>query len=943
VVPPTDDTTDPPELDEQLLRAVASAPEVPVPIRRPRPGDLVDGTYEIVRITGEGGMGIVYEAKDVTLGRRVALKVHRRARSDASMKRALHEARTMARIRHPNVVGVHGVGTHERALYIAMEYISGGSLRRWLRRAPRSVGEILDVFEAAASGLASAHDVGLVHRDFKPDNVLMDDDDRPLVADFGIARGIAETSATSDRAVTEPSPAPAKLSLHAFDGTLGYAAPEQLRGMAPVDARADQFSFCAALYEALHGDLPFAVEPRETLLRRIEQGALGSADRERSRRVSRRVRAVLLRGLRANPLERFSDMDGLVAALRRARSRRRSATVIVAASGGIAALGLWAWGTSTEHDACADASGELVGVWDDDRREAVRRAVFGEADSTNVDLLEASIDRYAATWSLQWKQGCHRDVVARCLTEARARLHDLLQFFERIGSNAQTHGVETVEQLPNPLMCNATGPTVSGKGVTSDAAHAALAERVDEAWLRFVADPDEGTVRELEELASEAERAGHADLASRTLALVGTRLSNRGNAAEAEHRLRRASMLAVASGSRASMAMAWSQLATVLGARGNNREAREKIELAREASKDVEDAKVRATLAHNAGLVLVELGDREAAIVELRRAVDLYGGLVGPRHAVVGRSHAALGNVLRQTGHLDEAAATLETALEILEHSHGAEHPGTLRARAMLGATCLELGRWSCAESALTEVARALEAQLGGEHPRALEALEALVNLHMRQGELDAALEVAERVHVAVMDRRDRAYVRATGNLAVLHAARSEWRLALQYARDSRNALVETLGDGHPMRVQAETLLGTILRELGQLDASAEALEAAVELAQTSLSPRDLQGANARIELGFTELARDRRAAALLHGEAILAVLAEPPGPPHVLAEAELIVAEALGPDDARARRLARKALATFRELGPGFAVQADRVDAWQRDAGLEIETSVDP
>ncbi|HET6583787.1 MAG TPA: protein kinase, partial [Nannocystaceae bacterium] len=145
------DIPDTGELDP-LLRGIAAAPSIPLPMSELQPGERIDRMFEVVGVLGAGGMGVVYEAKDLSLDRRVAIKLHLRGRSESAVSPMLREAQTMARVRHPNVITVHAVGTHESALYIAMEYIGGGTLRAWLAARSRTVSEILDVFEAAAQG-----------------------------------------------------------------------------------------------------------------------------------------------------------------------------------------------------------------------------------------------------------------------------------------------------------------------------------------------------------------------------------------------------------------------------------------------------------------------------------------------------------------------------------------------------------------------------------------------------------------------------------------------------------------------------------------------------------------------------------------------------------------------------------------------------------------------
>jgi eukaryotic-like serine/threonine-protein kinase len=219
----------------------------------PMPGRV--GRYQLCEELGAGAMGVVYRARDPRLDRAIAIKLVRHGgATPAGSARLLREAQAMARLCHPNVVPIFDVGPAGGAVFLAMPLLEGGTLRSWLSDRPRSVDAILDRFVAAGRGLAAAHGAGLVHRDFKPDNVLLDADGEVHVGDFGLAR-----LAGDEPGSVEPAD---ELSVDeltrtgAVVGTPPYMAPEQLRGL-PIDARADQFSFCVALWEAIFGERPF--------------------------------------------------------------------------------------------------------------------------------------------------------------------------------------------------------------------------------------------------------------------------------------------------------------------------------------------------------------------------------------------------------------------------------------------------------------------------------------------------------------------------------------------------------------------------------------------------------------------------------------------------------------------------------------------------------------
>lgn len=294
-------------LVSELVRG--AAPDVPAPRL---------GRYELLDLIGSGAMGLVYAAHDPDLDRRVAIKVLRDGGpgGERAREHALREARAIARLAHPNVTPIHDVGVHGDQTYFAMELVEG-TLASWLAEAPRAWGEVLDVFVAAGRGLAAAHAAGIVHRDFKPANVLVGGG-RVFVSDFGLAR--ADDAPAEGRRV----------------GTPAYMAPEQHAGRT-ADARADQFAFAVALYEALYGVRPFAGETGADLARAIERGAIRrpAADTERP---PPGIYRAIVRALAFDPDARYASMDDLLRAIDDAR--RPSSAFAPRVGAALAAIGL---------------------------------------------------------------------------------------------------------------------------------------------------------------------------------------------------------------------------------------------------------------------------------------------------------------------------------------------------------------------------------------------------------------------------------------------------------------------------------------------------------------------------------------------------------------------------------------------------------------------------
>jgi hypothetical protein len=289
---------------------------------RPRPAPTRVGRYEVGEQLGSGAMGVVYRARDPELERAVAIKVVRSSDGQpVSEMRLLREAQAMARLRHPNVVPIFDVGPADGGVFVAMPLLEGGTLRHWLRSGGQTFDAILDRFVAAGRGLAAAHAAGLVHRDFKPENVLLGAGGETQVSDFGLA--------CLARDEIPPPTSASRLTAGALTqtgtvlGTPAYMAPEQLRGL-PSDARADQFSYCIALWEGVYGVRPFAAlqsGTSEPVRKRLDVIAAGPVYPRRPRPAW--IAPVIARGLAPDPDRRWPSMQALLDAIAAHRVPRR--------------------------------------------------------------------------------------------------------------------------------------------------------------------------------------------------------------------------------------------------------------------------------------------------------------------------------------------------------------------------------------------------------------------------------------------------------------------------------------------------------------------------------------------------------------------------------------------------------------------------------------------
>ncbi len=411
--------------------------------------------FTLLEQVGSGGMGVVYAAHDPRLDRRVALKLLRRSGLGGA-EQGLREARALARLSHPNVVTVFEAGLHEGQVFVAMELVEGRTLRQWLEQR-RPWREICEVLVAAGRGLAAAHAAGIVHRDFKPGNVLLGE--RTQVADFGLA--LADVPKTS----TDQGDAPAseyRTSPLRRPGTLAYMAPEQLRG-APADAKTDQFALCVVLYEALAGTHPFGGKtPEERLASITEAGPSGDLDGG-----PRWLRALVLKGLDPRPEHRHPTLDSLLDTIDRHLQPRSRAGWLVAVLAGITAI--VALLGSNEHDSpCRDAAAPLDEVWNAERRTLIATAFDATATPYAEharDFVGRSVDRYAARWAQSRVDACQLQrkgetstLTLECLDRRALELDALLEQLETADARLVKRASEAVSRLQPVEHCDDPDP-----------------------------------------------------------------------------------------------------------------------------------------------------------------------------------------------------------------------------------------------------------------------------------------------------------------------------------------------------------------------------------------------------------------------------------------------------------------------------------------------------
>lgn len=464
------------------------------------------GRFELRAPVGQGGMGTVYAAWDPVLEREVALKVVDTAGMGPTMvERALREARSLAKLSHPNVVSVFEAGQLEARVWIAMELLAGQTLGQWVQREPPpGRDDVLRMWIAVGRGLQAVHEAGLVHRDVKPGNVVVGEDGRPRLIDFGLVRDPGGTPgelsvSQTDGHDSQPS---AGSQTEGFVGTLAYAAPEQHTG-APLDARADQYALCVSIWEALCGERPQLVDGSDAVAAPPAGHGMPSA-----------ILRALQRGLARDPAERHPSLAPLLAELESAVTKRarRLAWVVGTAAVSVLATSMALAGEAEQApvDPCPLGDREIPGTWDAERKDALRQRL-GAEQRVFVERTTAQLEAQLDAWVLRWRSARQAACVATkvegvqseaaldqrnaCLERKRRSVDALLETMldARLGIDVAAHAPELLRELPKLEAC--ADPTrlaqvqpLPPPGPDRDALEAAYAEVTQVRTLANVGD-----------------------------------------------------------------------------------------------------------------------------------------------------------------------------------------------------------------------------------------------------------------------------------------------------------------------------------------------------------------------------------------------------------------------------------------------------------------------
>ncbi len=961
-------------IDHDLHAAAqADVPDQPTHIDR----------YTILGVVGMGGMGVVYTAYDPKLDRKIALKLLREPPDrdalttlTAGKARLLREAQALARLTHPNVVQVYDVDVWNGQLYITMEYVEGRSLKSWLAQGRHPWREVVRVFRAAGAGVAAAHAQGIVHRDFKPDNVLLGDDGRVRVLDFGLAKradeaggakgatpgASTELPALSESSVLGMAVSAGDLTLTQAGrsvGTPAYMSPEQHLGL-DVGPETDQFSFCVSLWEALYGELPFAGDSLDERFRNVVEGNLRSPPADSG--VPTWLHRVLVRGLASRPEDRFPSMAALLHELGRDPARQRLR--VLAAAGGLMLLVGAGVGVVQARNAraelCAGGPAHVARLWNEDAGARIRQAFldtklpFAHTSAVRVvERLDAHARRWADTFGavcratrVHGEQSEHlMDQRMACLQRDLAQVSTLIDTFTAPSTTTVERAVSAVDQLDDPSACATWTPSAAAPAL--DAEQAALAQTLRTDLARARALQTAGQPEPAAELArTVSDRARQAKLpgvCAHALTVLATAEQSLGKWEDAEHALTEAVRMATRAGDAPTEAQAWATLMFLEARERGEHESARALMLPSETA--LERAghpdSVEAVYQRSLGTLLAELGDSKGALAAYRRAAELSERLYGPDSPNTARDWSNLAVALARAGHTDEAESYLQRAVDLLERVLGAEHPQVAGVKQNLANIAIKRGDYAKARGLLLQVVTVRKATGS---PRLASTLVNLGvanrGLHDLPAARDSYLE-AERLMRQSRGERYPHLVAIYNNLANLYDQLREPERALSYAEKAVALARDIFEPGHHRRASAWQRLCQVRNTLGQHEAARQACERGLQELRAKhgqARPSVPAAGEILLTLGDIDLTTGHARAALERAQAAREVFAAHPSEHANMARTQALLARALwalGRTQDAARQT-QEAMHALRRAGPALASETDTFTAWAREHGLD-------
>ena len=810
------------------------------------------GRYEIESVVGAGAMGVVYAARDSQLARRVALKLLRPVvvEDEEARRRLVQEALTLARLSHQNIVTIHDSGEWHDQVFVAMELVDGGTLSDWLWKESPPLTEVLRVFRAVGEGLAAAHAAGVVHRDVKPDNVLLGGDGRARVTDFGLARGPGEGGGPGS-----PAAASFRTESGTLLGTPAYMAPEQRAGK-PADPRSDQYSFAVSLWEAVTGGLP------------SRQGMPARSGAPAPRPLPRRIRHALERAMAEDPDARWPSMEALVAALAWDPAARRRGLVTAAVSlCAIVGAGVVAWRSHARLAPCA-AGEERVGrvlsparlgrLRDEAARLRASSGPFAAEEALRARRLWELLDDYRAQWIAMYSDSCSATRVRgdqseellelrmSCLDTRLAGADVLAGLLER-GDPAIAERLAQREVLEPLAACADRAALLQPIRPPKDAATRARVQALRERIARAAATDRAGEYKAARALASplvaDARALGYGPILADALYMVAALDEHESDFPTAERDYREAALTAEAARYDHLAARARASLAYLVVAREDRAAGgRALLAEADAARARIGDApEIEARLDEVRGEIASKENKPDEALALFGRALALIERTKGERSLAAARLQVNLGVELMFSRPV-EARAQLERGLASEAALLGPHHPMVLVARADLVDLLLNAGHVAEARAEVAELLALREAALGPEHEEVANTLRMQAEVAMSQPSTRAeAPPLMERALAILRKRLPPEHFRLTeaeGFLAetLLNVGRLDE--SLRHSTAVLASVEARPGPGQVWLVQTLTIHGETLLRLGRAAEARPELERALTLSLAVNDPR---------------------------------------------------------------------------------------------------------
>lgn len=947
------------------------------------PTGAVLGRYVILTRLGEGGMGVVYAAYDPELDRKIALKLLRDIGNAAGYEQArarmLREAQAMARLSHPNVIAVHDVGIVDGRVFIAMEFVDGMTLRAWLAAEKRTLDDIVAMFTQAGRGLTAAHAQGIVHRDFKPDNVLVGKDGRARVLDFGLAHGDASGTATSalfDGASTTSKELPLVLPdnttlrpvSNAFDakltqagiviGTPAYMSAEQFTGKT-TDARTDQFSFCVALHEALYGELPYVAENLRELARVVYHGAM--RPEPSGRRIPKKIRQALVRGLGPKKETRFASMDELLAAIQMDPVRNSWKWGVVAMTIVLSTLGIgFMFKTREDPGAvCRTSKDKLAGIWDDGRKRAISEAFSNNDKPYAKDAftgVERALDEYTDKWVAMRTDACLAtrvrgeqsgellDLRMQCLANKLSELRAFTDILAKGGADTVEKSVYASQSLGNFDAC------------------------ANVETLRAVVPPpkDEATRTKVQALREQLAKARALELAGRykeQLPIVEQAAAEVGQIkyrpVEAEVLMALAHARHQAGAQKEAETLAFNAIFAAEAGRHDEIAAKLWIRLASwESTLDGQELERARTSASHAGALLERMGGNEllGADLEIARgyieyeagnydqarehykaALTIRERLLGPDHVDVATALENVAMTARYKGHYDEALTYSKRALVLLEKSFGPHHPRTSKTLTTIGLTLEGRGEFVEARKFHERALAITEKAYGRDHTNTAIALMNLANTVGEGGQNDEAIALYGRALGIQETLYGVGHLKTAQILQNIGATLTEverFSDAITYFERALAITEKAKGSSYVELCLPLSNLGASLIQLKRFDEAIERFNRALDLARKTHGDKHPYIADALIGIGQANNERKQAIKAIPVLEEALAMRITLAEDPMLIAQAQHELGRALwdsGKDKPRAVDLVKEAQKGFAPMGARTKQLTAEVDTWLR------------